>query len=143
MKRLISTGACIILFSAAAIGAWPQKDIPIDAGMDWQSVIPGRLTLAAQAHPHSERYEAKTFRYQKTGKVTDFFQEMGRPDKFSQHDFSLLHKDLISPSAYPLGGAYKYVYRDGTCVYMTSRKMDWVNLALLYKNGKLSRLLYK
>jgi len=130
------------VFSAVRLHAQFQET-DTDKGMKWKATIPARITLAAQAHLHATKYVFKHYRYQSTGKATDFFKEMGRPDKYSLQDFSLSDKRQLSLTQYPLHGSYKYEFSDGTIVYMTSARMQWVDLALLYKNRRFSRLLYK
>jgi hypothetical protein len=111
-------------------------------GWNWQRAIP-REFAAANTAAHPAAFKLKHFAFQTTGKVNDFFREMGRPDLFSHQGFTSAHDVVPHVAGLPLYGSFKYQYRNGFELYMHTSKMEWVDLALLYKNGKLLRLMYK
>jgi hypothetical protein len=109
----------------------------------WQHTIPPAFADAVASPVHPVVFKMRHFAFQRTGKVRDFFREMVRPDLFSRQGFTSATHVVAHPSGWPLYGSFKYRYQDGIELYMTTGKMEWVDLALLYKNGKLVRLMYK
>jgi hypothetical protein len=130
----------VLLPYASKIGA--QK-LQRDHGFHWQTTFPRGFEPAAQASHHPAVFSRKLYRFQKTGTVSDFFREMGRPDKFSRQGFTSVNNPTPISDRYPLQGSFKYEYRDGTAVYMTTQKMGQIFLALLCVRGKREDLLYK
>ena len=136
-----------VLFALAVLLPYTTTDeaqrLQRDRRFHWQTTFPRGFELAAHASPHPATFARKFYLFQKTGKVSDFLREMGRPDKFSRQGFTSVRSPTPISRRYSLQGSFKYEYEDGTSVYMTTEKMGQIFLALLCEQGKREDLLYK
>lgn len=143
MKAHIVRYFVVVLLGLVGLQALAQAP-QIEKGMHWSDLPTHGFEMASQSPVHPVHYVKKQYRYQYTGKVSDFFKEMGRPDKFTRQSIGVPGHPVSDPAKSPLCATFKYEYKDGTIVYMETGQMEWVFLAFLGKKGKkYVDLLYK
>lgn len=122
-------------------GGHPQHK-PVYEKLRWQKSFPAGFEMADRAPKHPDFFQDKKYVFHKNGSVSLFFKEMGRPDSFTSQVFVTEDRATPAQPDAPLLASFKYVYKDGTHLYMTTGDMKIIDLAFIYKRGKV-KLWYK
>jgi hypothetical protein len=142
MKRMLWT----VVFLATCLFSIRATDASSREKWVWTTKYPPGFEIARDAPKHPDLFVMKDYSFRHGGRVADFFHDVGKADKFSRQTFLNERQPYTQPKN-KLCGTFKYYYKDGTVIFMTTHNMKddkyGTIFAIIKRPHKDFDLLYK